>query len=117
MKDKMESQPDRQAVLMEFLNGTLPLSPEESLRVDPLMWKLQEEYMYLWHRTKERGLISEILSLAHRFQALGREKGVSILTTYGQELEERTLHFDLAVLDSTLNLYPNIIKALNGWIR
>lgn len=75
VEETQESQPDRQAILKDFLEGNAPLSEEDCRRVEPLLWKLQEEYMYLWHRTKERGLVSEILSLAHRLQALGRERG------------------------------------------
>lgn len=98
--------------LLAFIQGDSPLGDNDKTSLKPHLWKLQEEWMYLWHRTKERGMISEILSLAHRFQALGRETEVGILILYGQELEERTMSFDLQGFEQILNIYPQFIQAL-----
>jgi len=108
---------DRLDKLLSFIQGDNYLNEQETASLKPHLWKLQEEWMYLWHRTKERGLISEILSLAHRFQSLGRETELSLLVIYGQELEERTMSFDLEGFEMILKLYPPFVEALAGGQR
>ena len=110
--DSRNASPSRQELIRGFIDGEYSLSSEDYERVVPLLWKLQEEWMYLWHRTKERGLVSELLTLAHRFQGLGREKQVDILRIYGDELESQTMKFDLEGFEEILGLYPKLVQTL-----
>ncbi len=98
--------------ILDFLDGKTELSGEEGEAMNSLLWSLQEEWMYLWLRTKDRGLLSEIISLAHRLQALGRERGIVMVTLYGQELEERALSFEHTAYEEVLGLFPRLVQIL-----
>lgn len=98
--------------LLDFIEGRTNLSRDEQAALNTLLWPLQEEWLYLWLRTKERGLLSEIISLAHRLQSLGREHGIAVVTLYGQDLEEKALSFDHTEYEEILNLFPQLVKAL-----
>jgi hypothetical protein len=98
--------------LLDFIEGKTTLTRDEQAAMNSLLWPLQEEWLYLWLRTKERGLLSEIISLAHRLQSLGRENGIAVVALYGRELEERALSFDHAEYEEILNLFPQLVKAL-----
>lgn len=100
--------------LSEYLAGNLRLSSEERSRADGILWELRDEWMYRWHRTWERGLVSEILQFGISMQNLGRERNVPLLTLYGRELEAAVMDFSVSDYECYLEAYPHLIRVLGG---
>jgi len=112
--DSGEQRRSKYDELLSFIDGRTVLTREERAAMNTLLWSFQEEWMYLWLRTRDRGLLSEIISLAHRLQALGRERGIAVVTLYGQVLEERALSFDHTDYEEVLRLFPQLVQALGA---
>lgn len=112
--DRREQNRSRYHELLNFIEGRTVLNREEREAMNSLLWPLQEEWMYLWLRTRDRGLLSEIISLAHRLQSLGRERGIAVVALYGQVLEERALSFDHTDYEEVLGLFPRLVQALGA---
>ncbi len=100
--------------LSEYLDGTKTLTVEELSRADSLVWELRDEWMYRWHRTWERGLVSEILLFARSIKQLGENKRVNLLIIFGLELEAAAMDFDISLFNSYLQSYPDLIRILGG---
>jgi len=100
--------------LIDYLGGKRKLSPEERMNAEGILWELRDEWMYRWHRTWERGLVSEILQFGKSMQHLGWERKVPLLALYGQELEKEVLDFSVNGFECYLEVYPQLIRVLGG---
>jgi len=100
--------------LAGYFSGKTLLTPEEQIQADGIVWELRDEWMYRWHRTRERGLVSEILQFARALTHLGKERKLALLELYGQVLEEAVMAFSPEAFECCLEVYPRMIRCLGG---
>ncbi|MBI9104119.1 MAG: hypothetical protein JEY99_17010 [Spirochaetales bacterium] len=100
--------------LDDYLELRRALTPQELAIAEGLVWELMDEWMYRWHRTWERGLVSEILVFAGNLKSLGEERSVSLLILFGRELEKAIRDFDILLIDKYMKSYPDMIRILGG---
>ena len=100
--------------LEDYLSGKIRLTDEEQQYADGLVWELRDEWLYRWHRTWERGLVSEILQFGKSLQHLGTSRKVPLLKLYGEALERKVVSFSISDFECCLGAYPRLIRALGG---
>ncbi len=90
----------------------LELSADTLTRLPDIIKRLETEFTGLWDYASKSNNFKKIKQFADQIQYFGEAEDVSILQTYGQDLEMFTDSFDIEKMQVHLENYPDLVQRL-----
>ena len=88
---------------------------EESINpnlLSKIIQQLENRFQRQWTTARNNQEFEEIANFAQQIMQLGEKNEISILKTYGEDLNTHVGSFDVEKMNSTLNDYPNMVESI-----
>jgi signal transduction histidine kinase len=89
------------------------LSPEAIVKLSRLLGRMEKELKGQWEHLHDGIIICEIEAFARTAIDLGMEYGNEDLNGWGEQLLTQARKFDMELLPTTLNSFPQLVKQLS----